>query len=105
MLLRTEINVVLSINTLMDTLEDSLTKNFKANFTSNISFMFIWYLTSLTDQLPPVLWSLIWAHQPKFDASLYKVTAECSWFIFWYTFGKLSFHHVSSDRDYFVILT
>ena len=103
MFLRTEITVVLSINILMDTLENSLTKEFQANFTANISFMFMWYVTSLTDQLPPVFWSLILDPQPKLDAS--KVTVGGSWFIFLYKFGKSSFHQVSSDRDSFVIFT
>ena len=74
MFLKTETTVVLSRNILLDTLEKFLTKDFKASFTANISFMFMWYLTSLTGQLPPVLSSLKWAPQSKFHASLYKVT-------------------------------
>ena len=52
MFLRTETTVVLPINILMDTLENYLKKRFKANFTANISFIFIGYLASLTDQFP-----------------------------------------------------
>ena len=76
MFLRTETTVVLPINILMDTLENYFKKRFKANFTANISFIFMWYLASLTDQFPTSFWFLIWAPQPRLDASLYKVTVE-----------------------------